>query len=346
MSTLKVTHLQNENGTGPAMSIAVGGGVTFAGITTFHSNVDLGSNSLSGDLTGNVTGNLTGNVTGNLTGNVTGNLTGDVTVATGATVSGSTNTITASTNGEERLRITSDGKIGIGSDNPTVKLSIGEGFDTTSSSGYGVGNKITEVANNNTGCIQLQASGFNNAYYPVLEIYNGSTRTAHFKADGNLVLQNGSGIDFSATAGPTNGTDTNEVLNNYEEGNWTPTFNGAFTVSSYSTQSGYYTKVGRLVNAFARIRVLAANLSSPTSSTIGVQGLPYAIYNTSDHYPTGRGYGNLVGSAENAFLIGFPSQTTAYFYKSTTDGYISISGNTIGTSGDIDYLFSITYQSA
>ena len=40
MSTLKVTHLQNENGSGPAMSIAVGGGVTFAGITTFHSAID------------------------------------------------------------------------------------------------------------------------------------------------------------------------------------------------------------------------------------------------------------------------------------------------------------------
>ena len=90
MSTLKVTHLQNENGTGPAMSIAVGGGVTFAGITTFHGNVDLGSNSLSGDLTGSVT------------------------VATGATISGSTNTITASTNGSERLRITSGGNVNIG----------------------------------------------------------------------------------------------------------------------------------------------------------------------------------------------------------------------------------------
>ena len=74
MSTLKVTHLQNENGTGPAMSIAVGGGVTFAGITTFHDAIG---------------------------------------VAAGATIGGSTNTITASTNGEERLRIDSSGDIEI-----------------------------------------------------------------------------------------------------------------------------------------------------------------------------------------------------------------------------------------
>ena len=38
MSTLKVTHLQNESNSAPSISIsnAVGGGVTFAGISTFH----------------------------------------------------------------------------------------------------------------------------------------------------------------------------------------------------------------------------------------------------------------------------------------------------------------------
>ena len=36
MSTLKVTNLQNENGIGPAMSINVGGGVTFGSTTPYH----------------------------------------------------------------------------------------------------------------------------------------------------------------------------------------------------------------------------------------------------------------------------------------------------------------------
>jgi len=51
---------------------------------------------------------------------------GGVQVSTGATISGSTNTITALTNGSERLRIASDGKIGIGTDPgaPTARLSI------------------------------------------------------------------------------------------------------------------------------------------------------------------------------------------------------------------------------
>jgi len=67
-------------------------------------------------------------------------------------------------------------------------------------------------------------------------------------ANGNLVMStSGKGIDFAATAGPTNGTMTSELLNDYEEGTWTPTDqSGAgltFTVD-YAT----YTKVGRAVS--------------------------------------------------------------------------------------------------
>jgi len=50
--------------------------------------------------------------------------TDGVTVATGATISGSTNTIVASTNGSERLRITSSGNVGIGTDNPATRLHL------------------------------------------------------------------------------------------------------------------------------------------------------------------------------------------------------------------------------
>ena len=63
-----------------------------------------------------------------------GNLTGDVTVATGATISGSTNTIISSTNGSERLRITSTGDVGINCtphSNAGINLHI-HGDNTTS----------------------------------------------------------------------------------------------------------------------------------------------------------------------------------------------------------------------
>lgn len=67
--------------------------------------------------------------------------------------------------------------------------------------------------------------------------------------DGNLIIgTNGKGIDFSATPG----TGTSELFDDYEEGIWTPEFgffsalSGSFT---YTSQVGYYTKIGRLVTA-------------------------------------------------------------------------------------------------
>ena len=44
MSTLKVTNLQHGSATAPAISVAVGGGATVLGITTFHNNIDLVDN--------------------------------------------------------------------------------------------------------------------------------------------------------------------------------------------------------------------------------------------------------------------------------------------------------------
>jgi len=70
-----------------------------------------------------VTGITTANITAE-TLNVTGistltelDVNGGVTVGTGATLDGSINTITASTNGSERLRIASSGEIGLGGAN-------------------------------------------------------------------------------------------------------------------------------------------------------------------------------------------------------------------------------------
>jgi hypothetical protein len=69
---------------------------------------------------------------------------------------------------------------------------------------------------------------------------------------GNLIIgTSGKGIDFSATAG----TGTSELLNDYEEGTWTPTITALAGSITTVTASGTYTKVGRQVTAAAVITI-------------------------------------------------------------------------------------------
>lgn len=72
---------------------------------------------------------------------------------------------------------------------------------------------------------------------------SGSSVTA---TTGNFVIGTaGKGIDFSAD--PSAPGMTSELLDDYEEGTWTPTPSGITVNSGTPVYSGNYTKVGRLV---------------------------------------------------------------------------------------------------
>ncbi len=78
---------------------------------------------------------------------------------------------------------------------------------------------------------------------------------------GNVIIAtSGNGIDFSATAG----TGTSELLDDYEEGAWSPSATGGLTVNSAA-----YTKVGRQVTVSADVTAIAT-----TSGDIS--GLPFS----------------------------------------------------------------------
>lgn len=72
---------------------------------------------------------------------------------------------------------------------------------------------------------------------------------------GNLVIgTSGKGIDFSATPG----TGTSELLDDYEEGTWTPTIYGSSgSIGTYaqSYTNGTYTKIGNVVYCYGAIAI-------------------------------------------------------------------------------------------
>ena len=92
--------------------------------------------------------------------------------------------------------------------------------------------------------------------------------------NGNLVVASGKGIDFSATTN-TAGT-TSELLNDYEEGSWTPAWNSTGgTITTISAQTtGTYTKIGNVVHVWARL--YTNSVSSPTGE-VTVSGLPFTV---------------------------------------------------------------------
>jgi hypothetical protein len=96
-------------------------------------------------------------------------------------------------------------------------------------------------------------------------------------ANGNVVMTtSGTGIDFSAVTGGT-GTATGNVLNDYEEGTWTPAYSpttGAFTTLP-TVGSGKYRKIGDTVFVWGNLRTAGTVVLGTASGDIQITGLPF-----------------------------------------------------------------------
>jgi hypothetical protein len=128
------------------------------------------------------------------------------------------------------------------------------------------------------------------------------------------------------------------VLDDYREGTWTPVVNRAQGgwAGTYSTQTGTYTKIGRLVTVYGKITI--SGISSASSGVNIIQGLPF---NAATKIVGGVG----VVSTDSAL------STRAKSVRMTGSTGLYIQGTV--TSADIDEKwlpgtieFSCTYESA
>ena len=125
--------------------------------------------------------------------------------------------------------------------------------------------------------------------------------------DGNVVCASGNGISFAAT-GDSSGTTVSELLDDYEEGTWTPTFNGTSGGASgvsYSNRLGWYEKVGRLVTVHCWLS--SSSMTSVPSGNLIITGLPFTSTNTA----------NFNNSIEISYAANFTST------ESPQGGYLS-----------------------
>lgn len=154
-------------------------------------------------------------------------------------------------------------------------------------------------------------------------------------SNGNLkAATNGLGIDFSASEG--SGA-SSSVLDDYEEGNWTPTFGRtgtAFTTTpTYTNQQGRYIKVGKLVHATCNLRF--SNNFSGGSGNYKVDGLPFTAGS------------QLQGIAQGitSVFVGDLNHNQGNYVSGTTVIYSS--NNVLNSAPVSDYLtFTVTYEVA
>jgi len=137
---------------------------------------------------------------------------------------------------------------------------------------------------------------------------------------GNWQFAAGKGIDFSANSSAAGMT--SELLNDYEEGTWTPVLN-SFTSTNTPTVGGVYTKVGRLVTVTCNIYELAIGDISTTSASF-ISGLPFTASGTAYGYSANMTTNAGSGSPSNGYVTGasiYPGTSAGSAIKYVTASY-------------------------
>ena len=181
------------------------------------------------------------------------------------------------------------GSFGVGTTNPQQKLEVNGSAAVTGDSTFAgatfTGLTTRYIAGGNSAylqCVSVSAGSVTGGKEISLDasqvlfrtISGGSfTERAKIDAAGNFVISTaGNGIDFSANTHAAGMT--SELLNDYEEGTWTPTlttngFSGGVTLSS---ALGTYTKIGRQVTLQCTLNL--SNFGYPSALT-EIGSIPY-----------------------------------------------------------------------
>ena len=157
---------------------------------------------------------------------------------------------------------------------------------------------------------------------------------------GNLVIgTSGKGIDFSATSDGT--TMSSELLDDYEEGTWTPTITCS-TSGSYTVDTGAnalaYTKVGRVVHIQGGVNI--ASESSPNGNIrMSLPFTPFSGTKDSDYCMGNAMLTNHGGSLPNNADLFISGADYASLFSVADDG-----GTQYLDHDDVDTAFTIIFS--
>lgn len=149
------------------------------------------------------------------------------------------------------------------------------------------------------------------------------------ESSGNLLPGNAS---YGIYLGVNSATAAN-LLNDYEEGTWTPTFSNYGGTDQVA--SGEYTKIGELVVAGGRI----GTDGSSDSSVVAIAGLPFTISNS----PAINGHGGLlINYTNSSSTLRAQTVNNTYYVEFTDASGNSVNYNDFGANKEI--RFTIIYK--
>lgn len=148
---------------------------------------------------------------------------------------------------------------------------------------------------------------------------------------GNLIVASGQGVSFAATPG----TGTSELLADYEEGTYTPTFtpntSGTLALNADDLRNKFvYTKTGRSVAVTGYVQFLGSSTPIGTFVTIS---LPFAAYD---------GGGTIGGAGIVAVFNGVTYSFSLNAGASTMSWVIAASSITDGLFLTLSFVYTAT----
>ena len=150
--------------------------------------------------------------------------------------------------------------------------------------------------------------------------------------NGNLVFPSGKGIDFSATSNGSGTSSVSELLDDYEEGTWTP----AISSGTATFSEARYTKIGRLV----RFSYQVQGMDDITSNNhILVTGLPFPVQAGES---AGVAFGTYTDNASANVAYATTSESV-YLYAMSSGTWDTMLHSELNSNGNYQYVAG-TYQ--
>jgi hypothetical protein len=203
--------------------------------------------------------------------------------------------------------------------------STSAGVSVANNSSLTNASKIVMATNGSTDTQIISGVNGSGTYLP-LSFYTNNALAMQITT-GGIISAAGGGIQFPATQIPSADANT---LDDYEEGSWTPGVAGDTTAGSYtySTQSGTYTKIGRLVTA--HFTLAGITTSSAGSGSIKITGLPFTSAGSGAYGDRGYNFVPRIRSftttRSNIFML---------ISVGTTSIYVLYDNNASGNGSDI-----------